>query len=146
MTWKEIKKQIKDKFDKKILKWYEHNDNRIYVDIKPEDLVEFTEYLFKELKSRFIIASGVDTPRGGIEILYHFDFFQLPQVFSLRVFLKKPEIEVESLSPIITGAKWIEREIHELLGVKFKNHPDYKQHLILPNDWPEGNYPLRRDQ
>jgi len=146
MTWEEIKKEIKDKYDKKIIKWFEHNDNRIYVDINPEDLVEFAEYLFKELKSRFIIASGVDTPRGGIEILYHFDFFQLPQVFSLRVFLKKPEIEVGSLSPIITGAKWIEREIHELLGVNFKNHPDYKKHLILPEDWPEGKYPLRRDQ
>jgi len=146
MTWKEIKKQIKEKFDNKILKWYEHNDNRIYVDINPEDLVEFAEYLFKELKSRFIIASGVDTPRGGIEILYHFDFFQLPQVFSLRVFLKKPEIEVESLSSVITGTKWIEREIHELLGVHFKNHSDHTQHLILPEDWPEGNYPLRRDQ
>ena len=145
MTWKEIEKKIKDKFDKKIIKWFEHNDNRIYVDIKPEDLVDFTQFLFKKLKSRFIIASGVDTPRGGIEILYHFDFFQLPQVFSLRVFLKKPEIEVESISSVVTGAKWIEREIHELLGVNFKNHPDMK-HLILPEDWPEGNYPLRRDQ
>jgi NADH:ubiquinone oxidoreductase subunit C len=145
MTWKEIKKQIKNRFDKNILKWFEHNDNRIYVDIKPEDLVDFTQFLFKELRARFIIASGVDTPRGGIEILYHFDFFQLPQVFSLRVFLKKPEIEVESISPVITGAKWIEREVHELLGVNFKNHPDMR-HLILPEDWPEGNYPLRRDQ
>jgi NADH:ubiquinone oxidoreductase subunit C len=145
MTWKEIKKQIKSRFDKKILKWFEHNVNRIYVDIKPEDLVDFTQFLFKEMKARFIIASGVDTPRGGIEILYHFDFFQLPQVFSLRVFLKKPEIEVESISSVITGAKWIEREVHELLGVNFKNHPDMK-HLILPEDWPEGNYPLRRDQ
>ncbi|MFO7891069.1 MAG: NADH-quinone oxidoreductase subunit C [bacterium] len=145
MTWNEIKKQIKDNFGNKILKWYEHNDNRIYVDIDPKDLVEFAEYLFKELNSRFIIASGVDTPRGGIEILYHFDFFQLPQVFSLRVFLRKPEIEVESLSSVITATKWIEREIHELLGVNFKNHPDLK-HLILPEDWPEGNYPLRRDQ
>ncbi len=145
MTWTEIKKQIKSKFGKKILKWFEHNDNRIYVDINPADLVEFAQYIFKELKARFIIASGVDTPRGGIEILYHFDFFQLPQVFSLRVFLKKPEIEVESLSSVIAGTKWIEREIHELLGVNFKNHPDLK-HLILPEDWPEGNYPLRRDQ
>ncbi len=145
MTWKQIKKEIKNKFDNKILKWYEHNDNRIYVNINPEDLVEFTTYLFKELKARFIIASGVDTPRGGIEILYHFDFYQLPQVFSLRVFLKKPDIEVESLTSIISGTKWIEREIHELLGVNFKNHPDLK-HLLLPEDWPEGNYPLRRDQ
>lgn len=145
MTWKEIKKDIKDKFDSKILKWYEHNDNRIYVDIGGEDLVEFSKYIFKELKARFIIASGVDTPRGEVEILYHFDFFQLPQVFSLRVFLKKPKLEIDSITPVILGAQWIEREIHELLGINFKNHPDLK-HLLLPDDWPKGNYPLRRDQ
>jgi len=145
MTWDEIKKSIHQKFDDKILKWFEHNPHRIYVDIEPTDLVEFSLYLFNELGSRFIIASGVDTPRGGMEILYHFDFFQLPQVFSLRVFIKKPELEIESLAPYIKGTEWIEREIAELLGVQFKNHPNM-QHLILPQDWPKEKYPLRRDQ
>jgi NADH:ubiquinone oxidoreductase subunit C len=107
--------------------------------------VEFARYIFEELNSRFIIASGVDTPRGGVEILYHFDFFQLPQVFSLRVFLKKSRLEIESLAPFIKGTEWIEREMNELLGITFKNHPDMK-HLLLPDDWPKGNYPLRRDQ
>jgi len=145
MTWKEIKNTIEKKFDGKILKWFEHQENRIYVDIDPKDIVTFARFLFEELDSRFIIASGVDTPRGGIEILYHFDFFQLPQVFSLRVFLKKPKLEIESLAPFIKGTEWIERELNELLGISFKNHPDMK-HLLLPDDWPEGNFPLRRDQ
>ena len=107
--------------------------------------MEFSRYIFEELGARFIIASGVDTPRGGIEVLYHFDFYQLPQVFSLRVFLKKPKCEVESLAPYIKGTEWIEREIAELLGVTVKNHPNMI-HLLLPNDWPKGKYPLRRDQ
>jgi Ni,Fe-hydrogenase III component G len=145
MTWKEIEKKIKKKFEGRILKWFEHQENRIYVDIDPKDLVDFARYIFEELDSRFIIASGIDTPRGGIEILYHFDFYQLPQVFSLRVFLKKPKPEIESLAPYIKGTEWIEREINELLGITFKNHPNMK-HLILPDDWPEGKYPLRRDQ
>jgi len=59
--------------------------------------------------------------------------------------VKKPDLEVDSIAPVIKGAEWIEREINELLGVTFKNHPDMK-HLILPEDWPEGKYPLRRDQ
>ena len=145
MTWKEIEKQIRKKFEGKILKWFEHQENRIYVDIDPKDLVEFARFIFEELGSRFIIASGVDTPRGGVEILYHFDFYQLPQVFSLRIFLKKPKPEVESLAPYIKGTEWIEREMNELLGIKFKNHPDMR-HLLLPDDWPAGKYPLRRDQ
>ena len=145
MTWEDIAKKIHDKYDEKIQKWFEHNEHRIYVDIDPKDLVEFGRFLFEDLQARFIIASGVDTPRGGIEIIYHFDFYQLPQVFSVRVFLEKPELEVESLAPYIKGTEWIEREIHELLGVNFRNHPNMV-HLILPDDWPEGNYPLRRDQ
>ncbi|MBN2030172.1 NADH-quinone oxidoreductase subunit C [bacterium] len=145
MTWKEINKKIHDRFDKKIVKWFEHNEHRIYVDIDPADLVEFGRFLFEDLQARFIIASGVDTPRDGIEILYHFDFFQLPYVFSVRVFIEKPKLEVDSLVPYIKGAEWIEREISELLGIQFNNHPDMR-HLILPDDWPEGKYPLRRDQ
>lgn len=145
MTWKEIEKKIHQKFDDKILNWLEHNDRRIYVDVEPAHLVEFSRFLFEDLQARFIIASGVDTPRGVIEILYHFDFYQLPQVFSLRVAVKKPELTVDSLAPYIKGTEWIEREINELLGVKFENHPNMK-HLILPDDWPKGKYPLRRDQ
>lgn len=145
MNWKEIEKKIHAKFDDKILKWYAHNENRIYVDIDPADLVEFSRYIFEELGARFIIASGVDTPRGGIEVLYHFDFYQLPQIFSLRVFLKKPKCEVESLALYIKGTEWIEREIAELLGVTVKNHPNMIP-LLLPDNWPKGNYPLRRDQ
>ena len=39
---------------------------------------------------------------------------------------------------------WIEREIHEILGINFKGHPDMRK-LLLPEGWPEGVYPLRRD-
>ena len=145
MTWKETEKIIRKRFSDKIQKWIVHNKNRIYVDIRPDDLVEFSRFIFDELHARFIIASGVDTPRGGVEILYHFDFFQLPQVFSLRVFVKKPGLEIESVAPAIKGIEWIEREIAELFGVRFKNHPN-PAHLLLPEDWPEGKYPLRRDQ
>ena len=145
MIWTDIKSDVRKQFGTKALNWYEHNDNRIYVDIPPEALVTCSKYLFEEKGARFIIASAVDTPRGGIEIIYHFDFFQLPQVFSLRIFLEKHSLVVETLTGIIKGAEWIEREIAELFGVTFRNHPN-PIHLLLPEDWPEGNYPLRRDQ
>jgi len=145
MQWPVIEKKIKDKYGEQIEKWHAHNERRIYIDIPLSLLKEFAGYLFTDLKARFIIASGVDTPRGGIEILYHFDFYQMPQVVSLRVFVPKSDLKVESLADIITGIKWIEREINELLGIEFTGHPDMR-HLLLPDDWPEGKYPLRRDQ
>ncbi len=145
MTWKDIKKELQSNFGDAILKWQEHNEKRIYVDIKPDDLVRFSKHIFEKLNARFIIASAVDMPKDSIFILYHFDFFQLPQVFSLRVTLPKSKLEIESLTGVIKGTEWIEREMAELFGIKFLNHPN-PIHLLLPEDWPEGNYPLRRDQ
>jgi Ni,Fe-hydrogenase III component G len=94
MQWAEIEAKIKDRFSDQILKWAAHNERRIYVDIPIPLLRDFSAFIFNDLGARFIIASGVDTPRQGIEILYHFDFFQLPQVFSLRVFVPKSNLKV----------------------------------------------------
>jgi NADH-quinone oxidoreductase subunit C len=145
MTWPQIEKDVKEHWDQKILSWSCPNENRVYVTIESKDWPALCRYLYENLQARFIIASGVDTPGSGIEILYHFDFLQLPQVLSVRVFLKKPDPEIESVSGIFKAAEWIEREIQELLGVRFTNHPN-PAHLLLPEDWPKGNFPLRRDQ
>jgi Ni,Fe-hydrogenase III component G len=44
---------------------------------------------------------------------------------------------------MIKGAEFIEREMHDLLGIDFPGHPNLVR-LILPEDWPDGVYPLRR--
>ena len=51
---------------------------------------------------------------------------------------------MDSLANVFSGANWIEREIHEMLGVNFKGHPDLRK-LLLSDDWPEGVCPLRAD-
>ncbi len=144
MKWSQIEHALRKEFGPKILNWTVHNKKRIYVDIDRAQLVSFIRFLFENLQARFIIASGLDTPRNGVEVFYHFDFFHLPQVLSLRVFIGKPDLAIDSIASVIKGAEWIEREIAELLGVRFINHPN-PSHLILPEDWPEGVYPLRRD-
>jgi NADH-quinone oxidoreductase subunit C len=97
------------------------------------------------MRARFSIATGSDTVKG-IEILYHFSFDSRGGVFiSLRVLLEdKKHPCIDSLTPVFKAADWIEREIHELLGVDFKGHPKLA-HLLLVEDWPEGKYPLRKD-
>ena len=101
------------------------------------------EFIFNELGARFNTASCVDGPKE-MEILYHFTFDEISLILSIRVFLDKAKLEIDSITPIMKGAEWIEREMHELFGVNFKNHPNLKR-LLLPDDWPEGLYPLRRD-
>ncbi|OGX18275.1 MAG: hypothetical protein A3K83_05715 [Omnitrophica WOR_2 bacterium RBG_13_44_8b] len=136
--------EINERLADKIINRYEHSPKRIYISIKPRDLKEATGILFKELKLRFVIASGQDTP-AGLEILYHFSFDQTGEIVSLRVLIedkKKPEIE--SLAPIFPAAEWIEREIWEMLGINFVGHPNLKR-LLLAEEWPEGKFPLRHE-
>jgi Ni,Fe-hydrogenase III component G len=121
------------------------SEKRIYVTVKKEILPKIAAYLFNEVKARFSTASGVDT-RENVEILYHFSVDDIGLIVSLRVVLDKSDLEVESLVSLMKAADWIEREIHELLGVNFKGHSNLKKHFLLKDDWPEGDYPLRRDK
>lgn len=141
----EIVWQIKEKLADKIINWYQHSLQRVYFSILPKDNVEVAKFLFKDLKLRFCTASGIDTS-GGFEILYHFSHDATGVIFSMRVLIEnKEKPEIESITPIIKGAEWIEREIWEMLGVNFLNHPNLCR-LILAEDWPQGKYPLRQKQ
>lgn len=141
---KDIISEIKSRLGNKFTDWFDKTDNRIYVKLNPEDIVETTKVLHKDLGARFITASGMDAP-DGFEIHYHFAFDRYNKVITVKVKIKsKDNPEIESITPLMRGAEWIEREIHELLGIKFKNHPNLKK-LLLSDDWPEGEYPLRKD-
>jgi len=117
--------------------------NRAYFTINKNILPQIARYLFNEEKARFSTASGVDT-RKAVEILYHFSIDDIGFIVTLRVILDKSNLEIESLTPLMKCGEWIEMEIHEMFGVNFKGHPNLK-HLLLKDDWPEGNYPLRKD-
>jgi len=143
MTREEVLCDLRKKFEDDIIEVFDKSPKRVYVEIKPESLVKVASYIFKDLKARFNTASGVDV-RYHMEILYHFLIEDINLLISLRVKLQKPKLEIDSLLPIFEGANWIEREIHEILGINFKNHPDLRR-LLLADDWPDGVYPLRRD-
>jgi len=143
MTREEVVKSIKDKFGDRIQRFYDKSARRIYIDVDRKDLVELARFIFKGLDARFNIASAADHP-DKIEIVYHFNLDPLGLIINIRIYAPKGDCEVESLLPMMKGAEWIEREVHELFGVKFKNHPNMKP-LLLPDDWPKGKYPLRKE-
>jgi Ni,Fe-hydrogenase III component G len=144
MTRESVLKDLKEKFKGDILDVFDKSPKRVYIEIKPESIKKVAAYVFKDLGARFNIASGVDL-RNHMEILYHFILEDINLLISFRVkLLDKSKMEVDSLAPVFEGANWVEREIHELLGINFKGHPDLRR-LLLPEAWPEGVYPLRRD-
>ncbi len=139
----DILETLRERFSDKIKNVKIHTDKRIYIDIDKENLLEVASFVFNDMDARFVTASGVDN-LDSMEILYHFSIDREDVIVSLRVLLDRENSVVESLGSIIKGALNIEREMYELLGIKFLNHQDLKR-LLLAEDYPEGVYPLRKD-
>ena len=139
----EILPAIRAKAGNTIQEVFEKSPKRIYLEVKPENVPVVSRVMFSELEARFQIATGIDTP-SAIEILYHWVFDLHNCVITIKTKLDRQKPEIESIASICPAAEWIEREMWELLGITFKNHPDMR-HLLLKDDWPEGQYPLRRD-
>ena len=145
MDTAQLVEKLEDVLDDKVKDLQVVNPRRIYVTVAPGDVVEVTRILHKDLGARFNIASGMQMEKD-FEVLYHFAFEQEPLngvLVTVRVHLDRENPAVDSVVPSVPAALWIEREMHELLGIEFRNHPDMKR-LLLSEDWPKGVYPLRR--
>ncbi len=133
-----IKSQFPEKFkDSEVLK-----QNRLKVQIEPDAILNVAEYLYQEIGFRFIIASAFHT-KQGFEILYHFSDDEAGNIINIHVILPEEKPEIESLANMLSGANWIEREMHEILGITFLNHPEPEK-LISDGNWAEGVYPYRK--
>ena len=119
-------------------------DNRVYLPCESDSICDICKFIFTDIGARFVIATGIDCD-DCFEILYHFSYDQTGCVITVKAFIRdRDNPEIESITPLIPGAEWIEREMYDLLGINFRNHPRLER-LILADDWPEGVYPLRKD-
>ena len=118
-------------------------ERRGFARIDPARTVEVAEKMLAMEGCRLATATGIDV-RDGIDVLYHWAFEPAGVVVTLKVLATRPELAVDSIANVVPAANWIEREMHDLLGANFRNHPDMRR-LILDDSWPEGVYPLRKD-
>ena len=143
MNSEELRNKLSEIKDK-LTKIEEPIDNRIYLYCEAENSYAVNKFLFEEVPLRFVIATGIDSD-DCFEIIYHYSYDETGCVVNLKTFIRDHENpQVESIAPFLPAAEWIEREMHDLLGIEFKNHPDMRR-LILADDWPEGVYPLRKE-
>jgi NADH:ubiquinone oxidoreductase subunit C len=133
--------EIKNKYGDKV-EITEKSKRRVFVNVAQPDAKELVSWLFRDLKARFSIITGIDV-RTLVELIYHMSFDGPGVLVSVRTQVPKPELLMPTLTDVIEGANWIEREIHEMLGVNFIGHPNLKR-FLLPDDWPEGEYPYRK--
>jgi len=143
MTEQAIISEFKKRFKPDILEVSGKNQKRAVITIKPGAILRASEYLYKESGLRFIIASAIHTKRG-FEIHYHFSMDSSGLILNLHVILDRVKPEIESLSNMFNASNWIEREMHELFGINFLNHPNHDK-LISEGNWAEGVYPYRKE-
>ncbi len=115
--------------------------------ISSRDLVTVAENIFRNPETYFDMltcVTGIDNgvEAGTMECVY--TLYSIPFNFQLllKAVLPRENPEIDSVSHIWKSANWLEREIFDMYGIHFKNHPDLRR-ILLPADW-EG-YPLRKD-
>jgi NADH-quinone oxidoreductase subunit C len=137
-----IIENLKEKFRSDVLDVAIKNQRRIIISVRPDSIIDVTDYLYRTEGFRFIIASALHTKRG-FEIHYHFSKDSIGLILNILVILDKDNPQIESLSNMFNASNWIEREMHELFGINFLNHPNQEK-LISEGNWSEGVYPGRK--
>ena len=137
-----ILSELSSKFSDKV-EIFRKTEKSIYVSVLDRGTaIEVVKFLFVEKRLRFSTASGLDR-REGIEILYHMADDGKGMRVTVRVLVSKNDLNMPSCTSFMPAADWIEREIHEMFGVNFVGHPNLHR-LLLPDDWPDQVYPLRK--
>ena len=121
-------------------------NNELLVEIKEEKLIEAVQFLKSNDNCRFrqlVDIAGVDYPDEEERFQLVYLFLSHEHNIRIKLLIKlKPNQNINSLTKIFPSANWMEREVFDMYGVKFKNHPDLRR--ILTDDGFKG-HPLRKD-
>jgi len=140
-----LEKLINSELSIKVLNSVIKNEE-LLIEIKDNDLVEVIQFLKSNENCKFkqlIDIAGVDYPENEkrFELIYLF----LSHENNIRIkLLTKFEMDqtINSITKIFPSANWMEREVFDMYGIKFKNHPDLRRILT---DYGFKGHPLRKD-
>ena len=140
-----LEKKINSELTTKINKT-EIKHNQIYVEINKDDLIDVSLFIKtnKDTKFRQLIDITVtDYPeqQQRFKVIYLFLSHEFNQRMILSYFINEKEV-ISSLTSIFPSANWMEREIFDMYGVNFKDHPDLRRILT---DYGFEGHPLRKD-
>ncbi|HJR09730.1 MAG TPA: NADH-quinone oxidoreductase subunit C [Pyrinomonadaceae bacterium] len=139
-------KRLLEKLDSAILEATEFL-GQLSVHVASERIVEVCEFLKRDAESPFNYLSDLtcvhfpERAEAPFEVVYN--LYSISANVRVRLKVGTTDAEgVESVTGVWPAANWMEREVYDLFGVQFRNHPDLRR-LLLPPDW-EG-HPLRKD-
>ncbi|MBI3804782.1 MAG: NADH-quinone oxidoreductase subunit C [Nitrospirae bacterium] len=116
--------------------------------IKREKVVEVCRFLHDTPELSFVMITDIcsvdfpnETPR--FEMIYQ--FYSVSRNHRIRIKARVPEEDctIDSVTGIWKGADFMEREVYDMMGIVFNNHPDLRR-ILMTEDYDEG-FPLRKD-
>jgi NADH:ubiquinone oxidoreductase subunit C len=124
---------------------FEEGGQWLNVNVESKNWLPFAQELKNnaELQFNYLFCLTCIDWKTHLSMVYHLESTQYRHIIVVKSKLDRNNAEMESVSQIWRTAEFHEREVYELFGVNFLNHPDLRL-LILPDGW-EGKYPLRKD-
>lgn len=121
-------------------------DNRLFVYVDRSAVKHVCQHIFRELDARYVASIGADDRpfSGNFLVAHNFAFDRDHLLCSVLSYLPADDPKIESISGIVPAASWAEREMRDLVGIEPVGHR-YLKRLVLPDGWPEGKHPLRKD-
>lgn len=109
--------------------------------IKKEDLLKVAQKVKEMGFDHLSVITGTDYS-DRFEVVYNFFSYGKKKNLVLKAILDHNNPVIDSIASIWKGADWLERETYDLVGIKFKGHPNLKR-ILLPQSWI--GHPLRKD-
>ncbi len=136
--------KLKGKFADSVLDVVEFRGETT-VTVKKEDIVAVCTFLKQEQGFNFLCdICGVDYLGQAPRFMVVYNLYNIATKERLRVKapVEEAAAQVDTVSGVWSTANWMEREVWDLMGISFNNHPDLRR-ILMPADW-EG-HPLRKD-
>lgn len=137
-------KEIQEKLKNFILEYRENIDMPVVI-VKREHLLDVIKILYEDFNFKMICdltaVDWLNKKEKRFEVIYHLRNLDENKRIRIKIQLDENE-EVDSITSIYKGANWLEREVYDMFGIRFRNHPNLER-ILLWNDFP--GHPLRKD-